>query len=335
MIAKPGESMMTGITTPTSSRPARGGFTLIELLVVIAIIAVLTALLLPAVQSARGAAAKAQCQNNQKQIGLALHNFHETNNVFPASGWTMAGPGNPAGKYVGWRPLILPYLEQGNLRKLYNVNLNWWEGTNAVTAAVPVPTFLCPSAPSRNGATMAIAKAPRPAMVFANPVAPNDYEAIMGVQPASINPHLPTPLYTATNRFSIMSRNSTARFKDVRDGTSMTIAVVECAARPKVYRGQLENTALSNDQGICWADSEGPFSLDGGRADGSAEGCGPAGGCNRPMNVKNDNEPYSFHSGGGNFLFVDGRVKFVNQSINFTVFAAMCTMNANEVIPPE
>ena len=104
---------------------------------------------------------------------------------------------------------------------------------------------------------------------------------------------------------------------------------------PKVYRGQSENSTLSNDQGICWADSEGPFSFDGARADGSAEGCGLAGGCNRPMNVRNDNEPYSFHSGGGNFLFVDGRVKFVNQSINLAVFAAMCTMNANEVIAPE
>ena len=106
------------------NRQKRIGFTLIELLVVIAIIAVLTALLLPAVQSARGAAAKAQCQNNQKQIGLALHNFHETNNAFPASGWTMVGPGNPAGKYTGWRPLILPYIEQGKLRQLYDINLN-------------------------------------------------------------------------------------------------------------------------------------------------------------------------------------------------------------------
>ncbi|MBC7816890.1 MAG: DUF1559 domain-containing protein [Planctomycetaceae bacterium] len=322
---------MTGITISKSSHHPRGGFTLIELLVVIAIIAVLIALLLPAVQSARGAAAKAQCQSNQKQIGLALHNFHETNNVFPASGWTMVGPGNPAGKFVGWRPLILPYIEQANLKKLYDFNLNWWEGTNPVTAAVPVMAFQCPSTPSR-AVTTAVAKAPRPAMVFSNPVAPTDYEAIMGVHPASINPHLPTALYNATNRFSIMSRNSTFRFRDVRDGTSSTIAVVECAARPKVYRGQAENSTLSNDQGICWADSEGPFSFDGARADGAAEGCGPAGGCTRAMNGRNDNEPYSFHSGGANFLFVDGRVKFVNQSINLGVFAAMCTMNASEVI---
>ena len=80
--------------------------------------------------------------------------------------------------------------------------------------------------------------------------------------------------------------------------------VVECAARPLVFRNQLANWNLDNDQGIGWADSEGPFSFDGVSADGSAEGCGAAGGCSHAMNMRNDNEPYSFHPGGGNFLFV-------------------------------
>lgn len=313
----------------------RTGFTLVELLVVIAIIGILIALLLPAVQSVRAAAARNQCENNVRQLGFALHNFHDVNKVFPASGWTMAGPGNPAGKFVGWRPLVLPYLEQENLKKLYDFDSNWWEGTNPTTASVPVTIFRCPSVPGRGDILSAVAKPPRPAMTFSNPIAPSDYEAIMGVQPASINPHLPSPLYGTANRFSVMSRNSRSRMADVIDGTSSTIMVVECGARPVVYRKRVANPSLSNDQGICWADSEGPFSFDGAAIDGSAEGCGSAGGCTAVMNTRNDNEPYSFHSGGGNFLFVDGHVQFLAETTPLVIFSGLCTMQAGEIVKLE
>ncbi len=307
------------------------GFTLVELLVVIAIIAVLVGLLLPAVQSAREASRRASCQNNLRQIGLALQNFEGVHKVFPASGWTQAGPGNPAGKYVGWRPLTLPYIEQANTQELYDFNLNWWEGTNAIVAAVPIKTYQCPSVPARPEVLAAVAHGPRPAMTFANPIAPNDYEAIMGVQPGSINAHLSSALYNNANRYSVMYRNSTTRMADILDGTSTTIVVVEAGARPLVYRGRRADPSLANDQGIGWADSEGPYSLDGARADGSAEGCGPAAGCTVVMNVKNDNEPYSFHPGGGNFLFADAHVEFIQEDIDVPSFAALCTMNAGEV----
>jgi prepilin-type N-terminal cleavage/methylation domain-containing protein/prepilin-type processing-associated H-X9-DG protein len=306
-------------------RTKERGFTLIELLVVIAIIAILIGLLLPAVQKVRDSAARMSCTNNLKQLGLALHSAHDQTGALPPSGTT-----NP--KYVGWRALTLPHIEQENLQKLYNFSLHWWEGTNTAAAAVPVKTFQCPAVPGRAEVLSAVAKAPRPALAFANPLAPTDYEALMGVQPSSINPHLGTALYTSANRFAVMHRDSRVKLTDVTDGTTNTIMVVEAAGRPLVYRGRTARTDLANDQGIGWADSEGPFSFDGSSADGSLEGCGPTAGCVNVMNKKNDNEPFSFHSGGANVVFADGHVAFVRASISLPTFAALATRAAGEVV---
>ncbi len=309
----------------------RAAFTLVELLVVIAIIGILIGMLLPAVQAVREAARQTSCLNNSRQLGLALLSFESAYQVFPASGWTEAGPGNPAGKFVGWRPLILPHLEQGNLRKIYDDSQNWWEGTNAVAASVPVLVFQCPSTPSRTPVTTAIAHPPRPAMTFDNPIAPTDYEAIMGLKPDSINPFLSQPIYNNVNRHSVMHRNSRNGFQTIRDGSSQTIMVVETAGRPDVYRASRLRGDLDNDQGIGWADSEGPYSLNGSNSDGSLEGGGPAANCRYPMNRRNDNEPYSFHPGGVSTVFADGHVAFVSESIDLITFAALVTRNGGEV----
>lgn len=309
----------------------RTAFTLVELLVVIAIIGILMGLLLPAVQMARESARRTQCGNNLRQQGLATLGFEGSHRVFPASGWTQVGPGNRHGKYVGWRALILPFAEQQNLQDLYDFRENWWEGTNPAAAAIPVLFFQCPSTPVAAPVVAAVAHAPRPAMTFANPIARTDYEAIMGLKPASINPHLPQAIYNKGNRYSVMHRNSRNGYQHILDGSSNTIMIVETAGRPTVFRNGLQRDDLDNDQGIGWADSEGPYSLDGSSRDGNLEGQGPAAGCNYVMNRRNDNEPYSFHPGGVQALFADGHVAFVNEEIDLPVFAALVTRAGKEV----
>ncbi len=133
---------MSGISA-SESRKLRG-FTLVELLVVIAIIGILIALLLPAVQAAREAARRSQCSNNLKQIGLALHNYHDTMNVFP--------PGSINGNNeLGWTVFILPYIEQSALYDQVNFNQAARGNIDSTEARTRIETYLCPSATQITG----------------------------------------------------------------------------------------------------------------------------------------------------------------------------------------
>src|SRR5688572_17681540 len=113
---------------------SRRGFTLVELLVVIAIIGILVALLLPAVQAARESARRMQCSNNLKQIGLGLHNYHDTIKCFPPGRW-----GGTGGKVWGPHSLILPFIEQGNAHALIDFSVFWDHPNNAAARAAKVP----------------------------------------------------------------------------------------------------------------------------------------------------------------------------------------------------
>lgn len=317
----------SGSTNPAQS-PASTGFTLVELLVVMTLVVVLLSLLLPAVQDVRQSAHRLQCQNNLRQIGLGLLNFESCFRVFPASGWTMATPANPSGKFTGWRAAMLPYIEQANIQSGYSTKLHWWQQENLAAGSFQIPTYLCPSTPDQPAILAAIAKAPRPALALDQALARSDYEAIQGVQHTSLN----SLGYNSVNRFAVMHRNSQVGFRDILDGSSQSIAVVEASGRPWVYRQRRSHLNLRNDQGFGWIDSESAFSLDGSNQDGSMEGCGLPAGCNRPMNARNDNEPYAFHKQGINVLFADGHVEFLSQEIEISAFAARCTRAANEIL---
>jgi prepilin-type N-terminal cleavage/methylation domain-containing protein len=123
------------------------GFTLVELLVVIAIIGILIALLLPAVQSAREAARRTQCTNQLKQIGLAIHNFHDARNAIVPAWLTVdtGSNGNGLGWHPAWTLLISPYLEQANLYELYQPGVRIDDPVHAQLRATPIPTYLCPT----------------------------------------------------------------------------------------------------------------------------------------------------------------------------------------------
>ena len=133
---------------PYLPRARRPGFTLIELLVVIAIIAVLIALLLPAVQAAREAARRISCVNNLKQLGLAIHGYHDTQATFPAGGWiTFFGQPTTKNMNIGWSAVILPWIEQRSLFDSLNLMFPYSDDVNSTAAHTSLTVYLCPSEP--------------------------------------------------------------------------------------------------------------------------------------------------------------------------------------------
>ncbi len=317
------------------------GFTLIELLVVIAIIAILIALLLPAVQQAREAARRTQCRNHLKQLGLAIHNYHDVFNMFPTGvGYSL----------WGWKVYILPYIDQSAQYNLINFanGIDSTGGTcrgqgsacytsqhqsDALTAAgvkhwatTPFTVLGCPSDPLGNTAystSLPVINAnyhgvcgnvSSPFRINTNgSYGPNSRHRIItvsgGTEPYPGNPGL----YTEYNGvFRYVAR---VRIGDVTDGTSNTFAVGERAV----------------DQAHSWG-----WTLTGTEGDsmlgtGAPMWKGPLTPANGYDSSGNSCVFSSHHVGGAHFLMADGAVRFVSQNIDFINYQALGTTSGGEI----
>jgi len=349
---------------------SKRGFTLIELLVVIAIIAVLIALLLPAVQAARAAAWRAQCTNNLKQIGLAMHNYHASTNTFPMGASASNNPVDGNINWMGWsaQSLLLGYLEQTALYNAANFSFDPVDGmggsVNSTVVNTKINAFLCPADTNAG-------KALPDFLVI------NSYYASQGTSVQN-TPTAVTGLFCYNNCYGIQS---------VTDGTSQTIAfsegiggndkyssyagngVVNCVANgcttlnqranedandtgvaaqllnniqvcASVFRtNATSNVNISGNRGEIWAwGAEGTSMFNtlippNAVSYGKFNQCRQGCGCGLGSVDHSDIvNASSLHPGGANFLMTDGSVRFIKETLQMKVYWALGTKDVSEVL---
>lgn len=294
------------------SRPA---FTLIELLVVIAIIAVLVGLLLPAVQKVRESANRMKCKNNLKQIGLALHSYHDRMGRFPP-GYTsrVAADNSETGPGWGWAAYLLDDLEQSNLKTQIRFDKGIEDPTNAVARVFLVPVFQCPSE-IQTGTFSVVDSAGNPLVE----VGRSSYVAMNGILGVSSD---------AGDNNGVFLRNKPLRMADITDGLSNTLFIGERATNMSsvTWTGAVTQGVVPAqrypDPADQLANAEAASALV--LAHGSRE------------HIPNDQLVFdadatsSYHAQGVNFLFGDGSVHSISNNIDGLVYEALLTRAGGE-----
>jgi prepilin-type N-terminal cleavage/methylation domain-containing protein/prepilin-type processing-associated H-X9-DG protein len=300
---------------------ARRAFTLIELLVVIAIIAILIGLLLPAVQKVREASARTKCANNLKQMGLAIHNYHDANQKFPAS---RLGP-----QHATWFVQILPYVEQDNLYRQWDLSKPYYLQTPAVQNAY-VSTFVCPTRRS----------APMPSLKYEvsstgvpdtaeHPGTQGDYACNGGQFYNAIvdDPNCQGVMCQAMCQLdgagNITSTQSRTGISDILDGTSQTFLVGEKHS----VQAQWGNSGPTWGEGAIW---NGDFPRNFSRIAGQTKwnlGQGPTDMAG-PWHCKFG----SWHPGVCQFLFADGHIVPLANSLDMDTLQKLAVRNDGQVI---
>lgn len=303
------------------------GFTLIELLVVIAIIAVLIALLLPAVQQAREAARRSQCKNNLKQIGLALHNYHDVHRVFPMGLVDASASQNCTVAGWGWMVFILPHIDQAPLYQKMEVSsktLNQHRGSTTETVTTeetrtPIAAYMCPTdvGPAINSRRGGHAK--------------TNYIGVYGSGMSTGNDNEEPRGYPDTNARSakfngLFAGNSSVRMRDITDGTSNTFAVGEV----DIADHKVGTTTVSRNGGV-WIGNYGISRWGGvffdariGTLINANAGTNPA--------WANTAVFSSLHTGGAHFLKADGSVHFISENISGTTYERLANRKDGEVV---
>ncbi len=296
------------LLSPHPALRLRRGFTLIELLVVIAIVAVLIALLLPAVQQAREAARRSQCQNNLKQIGLALHNYHDSSQRFP-QGWIGITANQPDVNGLngwGWASKLLHRIEQPALYHAINFKLSVTNAANTANLLRALPVFRCPSDSSaetwilKNSAGTPVAT-----------LATANYVGNFGTDGLDACLSF-TPGMTCQGD-GVLMHNQTIRLSDIRDGTSSTLMIGERKTRADLdWHSTWAGVVAGGDesfQRILGVTDHVP---------------------NSPASHFDDFS--SAHTTGSFFVMADGHVKLITSNIDENVYKKLATRGGNEPV---